>query len=80
MEVNAEVHTNDGAIDAVFETDRDIYVLEFKRDESAQAALDQIAEKKYCDKYLNCGKPVTAIGVNFDAERRTVGEWKAVLI
>ena len=78
--VKAEVHTNDGAIDAVFETDRDIYVLEFKRDESAKAALDQIAEKKYCDKYLNCGKPVTAIGVNFDAERRTVGEWKAVLI
>ena len=77
VEVKAEVHTNDGAIDAVFETDRDIYVLEFKRDESAQAALDQIADKKYCDKYLKSGKPVTAIGVNFDAERRTVGEWKA---
>ena len=73
-----EVHTNDGAIDAVFETDRDIYVLEFKRNESAQSALDQIREKKYCDKYLLASKPVTAIGVNFDAEKRTVGEWLAV--
>ena len=73
-----EVHTNDGAIDAVFETDRDIYVLEFKRDESAQSALDQIRDKKYCDKYLLASKPVTAIGVNFDAENRTVGEWLAV--
>ena len=73
-----EVHTNDGAIDAVFETDRDIYVLEFKRDESAQSALDQIRDKKYCDKYLLASKPVTAIGVNFDAEKRTVGEWLAV--
>ena len=76
--VRAEVHTNDGAIDAVFETDCDIYVLEMKRDESAASALRQIRDKKYCEKYLLSPKPATAIGVSFDAEHRTVGDWRAI--
>ena len=76
--VRAEVHTNDGAIDAVFETDRDVYLLEMKRDESAAAALRQIRDKNYCEKYRLSPKPVTAIGVSFDAEHRTVGDWRAI--
>ena len=73
----AEVHTSDGAIDAVFETDRDIYVVEFKRDEPAAAALAQVRAKDYAARVALRGKPVTLLGVSFDSARRTVAEWKA---
>ena len=42
-----EIHTSDGAIDAVFKTDRDIYVAEFNRGEPAAAAMAQIRAKDY---------------------------------
>ena len=72
-----EVHTSDGAIDALFETDRDVYVVEFKRDEPAAAALAQVRAKDYAARVALRGKPVTLLGVSFDSARRTVAEWKA---
>ena len=72
----AEVHTSDGAIDAIFETDRDVYVVEFKRDEPADVALAQIRAKDYASRVALRGKPVTLLGVSFDSARRTVAEWK----
>ena len=73
----AEVHTSDGAIDAVFETERDIFVAEFKRDEPAEAALAQVRAKDYAARVALRGKPVTLLGVSFDSAHRTVAEWKA---
>ena len=72
-----EIHTSDGAIDAVFETDRDVYVVEFKRDEPAAAALAQVRARDYAARVALRGKPVTLLGVSFDSARRTVAEWKA---
>lgn len=63
--------------EAVFETDRDVYVVEFKRDEPAAAALAQIRAKDYAARVSLRGKPVTLLGVSFDSARRTVAEWKA---
>ena len=77
LDVAPEVRTNEGRIDAVIETDRHIYVVEFKRNGSAEAALAQIRDKRYADKFLGGGKPVTLVGVNFDGDRRTIAEWKA---
>ncbi len=71
-----EVHTSDGAIDAIFETDHDVYVVEFKRDEPADVALAQIRAKDYASRVALRGKPVTLLGVSFDSARRTVAEWK----
>jgi hypothetical protein len=42
---------------------------------SAQAALEQIKEKKYYEKYLNIQKEVLIIGVNFSLEERNVTDW-----
>ena len=72
-----ELHSSDGAIDAVFETERDVYVVEFKRDEPAAAALEQVRAKDYAARVALRGKPVTLLGVSFDSARRTVAEWKA---
>jgi hypothetical protein len=75
--MDSEVSTSRGRIDAVVQTPERVYVLEFKADESADAALAQIAEKGYADKYHHSGKPIVAVGINFDTEQKKVGDWRA---
>ena len=70
----AECWTNRGRIDAVVETPCGIYVFEFKLNGTASAALAQIKEKGYHEKYLRSGKKVTLIGAAFDAEMRNLSD------
>jgi hypothetical protein len=44
-------------------------------DQSAKVALAQIKEKGYATPYLNDGKPITLIGINFSREERNIVEW-----
>lgn len=73
--VTPEVRTNEGRIDAVMETPDHVYVMEFKRDQSAAGALAQIKDRKYFEKFLGSGKKITLVGVNFDSDKRTIAEW-----
>ncbi len=73
--IHAEVSTNIGRIDAVVENAQTIFVIEFKLRDTAEAALAQIREKKYYEKYLAAGKEVKLIGVAFDEETRNIGKW-----
>lgn len=53
-----------------------IYILEFKMS-SAQIALDQIKGRAGYDRpYHAGGKPIVLIGIAFDKEKRTIGDWK----
>ena len=70
----AECWTNRGRVDAVVETPCGIYVFEFKLDGAAEAALAQIKEKGYHEKYLRRGKKVTLVGAAFDAEMRNLSD------
>ena len=45
--VKAEYHTSEGRVDLVLQTDRYIYVMEFKLEGSAEEALQQIEAKHY---------------------------------
>ena len=74
--IDAEVNTADGRIDAVVHTDTHVYVLEFKLDESAVVALNQIREKGYTDKFNVSDKNVVAVGINFSSESKRVDDWK----
>lgn len=75
-----------GRADAVVETADAVYVFEFKLDSSATVddALKQIDDKGYLIPYsvtmAKDGNPkkLFKIGVSFDAEKRTIGEWKVV--
>ena len=69
------MRTNEGRIDAVMETPDHVYVMEFKRDQSAAGALAQIKDRKYFEKFLGSGKKITLVGVNFDSDKRTIAEW-----
>ncbi len=75
--MDSEVHTSDGRLDALVRTATDLYILEFKVDQSAQHALDQIIKKRYADKFRSEGKPITGIGINFGSGRKDVEGWIA---
>ena len=75
-DVHNEVHMNKGRIDCVIVNHDHIYVFEFKMDKAAETGLEQIKGKGYAAPYLNTGKPITMIGINFSREERNIVEWK----
>ena len=73
----SEDRTSAGRIDLTVETGRHVYVMEFKVDKSAEAALRQIKEKRYADKFrLEKGKTVHLLGIAFSSMGHTVQDWK----
>lgn len=60
---SAEVQTSKGRIDTVVETEDNIYILEFKVNDSAENALAQIKKQAYFQKYKDAEKPIYLIGV-----------------
>ena len=82
--VNLEVVTNKGRIDAVVKTPKHVYVIEFKRDESAEKGLSQIKDKGYHEKYRAWSngfeKKVHLLGINFSTEKRNIESWKEEIL
>jgi len=73
--IEAEVKTNKGRIDAVIVLEDSIYIFEFKLAGSKEEALNQIKEREYYQKYQNSNKKIVLVGVEFDSEKRNIGEW-----
>ena len=78
--IQSEVHTSDGRMDAVVHTDQHIFLIEFKIDQSAAAAIAQIKAKGYADKFLADGKQIVALGINFDTQQHKVGDWASEIL
>ncbi len=78
QKVDTEVHCSTGRLDCKVETDKYIYLFEFKLNSSATSedALNQIKSKNYAQGFLKENKQVIAIGVSFDNEIKTIEEWK----
>ena len=74
-QIEAEVRTNIGRIDAVLKTAGKILIFEFKLNGSAEEALAQIKEKRYAEKFADDERPVVFVGVAFDPATRNIGEW-----
>ena len=68
----AEKETSEGRIDCVVECPRYVYIIEFKLNGSAQAALEQIAARGYAKPYAADSRKVIALGVNFSSEKGTI--------
>lgn len=73
--VKVEYHTARGRVDLVLQTDRFIYVMEFKLDGTAEEALRQINEKRYAQPFELDSRKLFKIGVNFSAETRNIEKW-----
>ena len=71
----AEYHTSDGRIDLVLQTDKFIYVIEFKLDGTAEEALQQINEKRYALPFETDSRQLFKIGVNFSNKTRNIDKW-----
>ena len=74
-EIHNEVHINNGRIDCVIVNRDHIFIFEFKMNQPAKVAISQIKEKGYATPYLNEGKPITLIGINFSKKKRNIVEW-----
>ena len=74
--VKTEYNTSNGRIDIVIETDKFVYIIELKRDQSPDDALQQIEAKGYAKPFLASGKQIIKLGINFSSATRTVDGWK----
>ncbi len=71
-----EKDTSEGRIDCVLECPDYVYILEFKLNGSAAAALKQIEDKGYAKPYMTDSRKVICLGINFSSEKGTIDDWK----
>ena len=74
VHINIEVASREGRIDAVVETETHIYIFEFKKDRTAQAALKQIIDNKYPDRFALSKKQIFLIGISFSLQKRGIND------
>lgn len=79
IKTHAEMTTNRGRIDLLFELEKTIYIFELKVDQTAEIALTQAETKNYKEKYLQNNKEILVVGINFTSESHNIGEWKGIL-
>ena len=75
MYVDVEVRTPRGRVDMVMRTPTTLYVVELKLNQTADIALEQIHLRDYPERFALCGLPIVKVGINFDSERHTLGDW-----
>ncbi len=76
----SEVNTSRGRCDTIVHTDTHIYVMEFKLNQSAKAALTQIKDRGYPDAFHQQNKKVVLVGINFNSELKAIDDWKEEVI
>ena len=74
-----EKETSEGRIDCVIECPEHVYIIEFKLDGSADAALKQIEDKGYAKPYAADKRPVHLIGINFSSEKGNIADVRMAL-
>ena len=72
-----EKETSEGRIDCVVECPNYGYIIEFKMNSSAEAALQQRAEKGYTKPYAADPRTVICLGINFSSQTGTIDGFKA---
>ncbi|MDD2558578.1 MAG: ATP-binding protein [Desulfuromonadaceae bacterium] len=83
LDLSAEDTTSIGRIDLTIRMSHSIYIIEFKVDgqkEGKMSALTQIKERQYHHKYLEHGKEIYLIGIDFDSTKRNIAsfQWEKV--
>ena len=65
-----------GRVDCIIETEKFVYIFEFKLDGTADEALQQIEDKGYAREYATDSRRIFKIGASFSSETGTVEDWK----
>ena len=66
FEGESEVATSKDRMDFVLTTKTKIYLFEIKLDASPEAAIKQIDDRCYADKYKTRGKELILVGLSFE--------------
>ena len=73
--IKVEVNTNKGRMDSVVETDKYIYIFEFKLNKTAAEALAQIKNREYYKRYLSDPRSKILLGISFNSDTGEIKEW-----
>ena len=72
--------TSKGRVDAVVELSDKIYVFEFKFEKDAAAALRQIKERGYHERFLGKDKQLYLVGVSFSLDQKAVQDHRVKIL
>jgi len=74
--VHTEPLSSHGRVDIAVEFKDKVYVVELKCNQAAAEALRQIRQKRYGEKYLQSGRKIFLLGINFDTHDRAIKDWR----
>ena len=74
LDVAVEDSSSHGRVDMAVRFNGHVYLFEFKVVELAPegAAMEQLRERRYAEKYRHLGEPIHLVGVEFSRERRNL--------
>ena len=74
LDIRVEDSSSHGRLDMAVLFNGSVYLFEFKVVEmaSAGAAMAQLKERRYADKYRGLGQPIHLIGVEFSKDERNI--------
>ena len=75
-DARSSILTCRGRIDLAVIFPEKVYIIEFKCNQSAETAIQQIHDKSYTDQYRCSGKQIILMGINFSTEQRNLAGWK----
>jgi hypothetical protein len=78
--VHTEALNIRGRVDMEVHFPDKIYIVELKCNQSAKNALAQIKIKKYFEKYLQSGKKILLLGINFSTRERRITDWRTEIM
>ena len=73
--VYTEKEQSEGRVDCIVETDKYVYIFEFKLDGTASEALAQIEAKGYARPYKADARKLFRIGAVFSSQTGTISDW-----
>lgn len=76
--VNIEQTTSNGRIDISVETEKYVYIFEFKLSDDASEAINQIRSKDYAARWASDSRGIKLIGVAFSPDTRDIADYRII--
>jgi hypothetical protein len=71
----SEAHFSKGRADSILINNDYVYIFEFKIDQDAQTALNQINIKNYAGRFAMDNRKIIKVGVSFSSTEKNIVDW-----
>ncbi|MBQ5452743.1 MAG: AAA family ATPase [Bacteroidales bacterium] len=71
----SEAHFSKGRADSILINKKYVYIFEFKIDQDAQTALNQINVKNYAGRFKMDDRQIIKVGVSFSSTEKNITDW-----